>query len=141
VVESIKADYRRDPHQTPIVIIGHSLGGTLAPSLARQLLVAGIPVELMIVVDSRHEITIPGNVRRCVNLYQPAKHGFVRGLPVSAESESTALFNVDVTRYENRAGGEIIDHFNIDESSWMHKVIIREVLRVCPKRAEVAKRK
>lgn len=147
-VERMKARYGGSGDPGPVVIIGHSLGAYLAPSLARQLGDAGIPVDLMVMLDCLHDATIPPNVRRCVNLYQAAKHGFVAALPVKAESSATVLCNIEVNKYQEHLGkrppeilaqlqfrhfnaNESIDHFNIDKSKWIHEIVIREVLDVC----------
>jgi hypothetical protein len=147
-VERMKARYGESGAPGPVVIIGHSLGAYMAPGLARQLGDAGIPVDLMVMLDCLHDATIPANVRRCVNLYQAAKHGFVEALPVKAESSATTLFNIEVNKYQEHLSkrppevlaqlqfrhfnvNESIDHFNIDDSKWIHEIVIREVLHVC----------
>src|SRR5262245_54593395 len=66
--EEIAQVHKRRPE--PIVIIGHSKGGNLAPQCAEQLAKSKIPVALVVVVDNPHDTTVPANVERCVNFYQ-----------------------------------------------------------------------
>ena len=66
-------------HAMPIVIIGHSKGGYLAPDCAMELAKNHIPVSLVLIVDNPHEVTVPANVERCVNFYQTNYLGVVVG--------------------------------------------------------------
>jgi hypothetical protein len=65
-----------------IIIYGHSWGGAATIALARALAKDGIPVALTIQVDSVSkngidDTTIPTNVARAANFYQP--HGIIHG--------------------------------------------------------------
>jgi hypothetical protein len=113
------------------VIIGHSLGGNLAPDIARELQADSVLVKLIVIVDATHETSIPANVEQCLNLYQSGNGMVVHGLPVRGESRATEILNVNVDRYRPR-GASGVNHFSIDSSSWIHEIIIREVLNVCP---------
>lgn len=69
---------------TKIIIYGHSWGASQAVTLARELGRLGIPVSLVILVDSvhkpgRNDAVIPTNVRNAVNFYQTA--GLIHGRP------------------------------------------------------------
>ena len=62
-------DYRRDP--APIVIIGHSVGGACAVSLATTLNAENIPVNLLFTSDpARVTGDVPPNVERFINIFQ-----------------------------------------------------------------------
>ncbi len=52
-----------------IIIIGHSLGGGAALSMAEQLREAKVPVSLVITLDPVGTPQAPANVRRLINLY------------------------------------------------------------------------
>ncbi|MFH1923251.1 MAG: thioesterase domain-containing protein [Planctomycetota bacterium] len=123
----IRNAYRADPSAGPIVIIGHSLGGKLAPQLARDMKRYGVPVKLVLILDAPESMSIPSNVERCVNIYQSIPTGVVRGLPARAESRSTEMVNIDIARYR----GLSVNHFNIDGSDWIHDAVVKEVVRNC----------
>ena len=134
--DKIRDQYLKNPATGPIVIIGHSLGGDLAPELARRLQQRNVPVKLIVVVDATNPGAVPGNVERCVNFHQARKtspkFALVHGAAMKAESRSTELVNVDINKLPGRDWAGDIDHFNIDSSQWVHDMIIREVLHVCP---------
>ena len=51
-----------------VILIGHSLGGISVLSMADELNRAGVPVSLMITLDTSRR-PVPPNVRRAVNFY------------------------------------------------------------------------
>jgi hypothetical protein len=101
-----------------LILYGHSFGGAAVVKLARQLDQMGVPVMLMVQVDSvgRDDRMIPANVARAANLFQ--RNGwFIRGEPE--------------IRAEDPARTEIIGNFEFDyrnkkidlsEVSWMKKI-------------------
>ncbi len=101
-----------------LILYGHSFGGAAVVKLARQLDQMGVPVMLMVQVDSvgRNDRIIPANVARAANLFQ--RNGwFIRGEPE--------------IRAEDPARTEIIGNFEFDyrnkkidlsEVSWMKKM-------------------
>ncbi len=74
-----------------IIIYGHSWGGSEAINLARKLEKDGIPVLLIVQVDSisilHNDRVIPANVARAANFYQP--HGLLRGQSSIRAADST----------------------------------------------------
>ena len=71
-----------ETHAARIVLYGHSLGGSAAVQLARELQKRGIPVLLTVQVDSvervgQRDAVIPANVLRAANFYQPS--GAIQG--------------------------------------------------------------
>ena len=85
------ADYKRGRLRS-IVIIGHSAGGGAALDMAAALGRAGVPVDLVVAIDPTGTTSVPGNVRRAINLYvagglgspvsSPAKaRGAIQNLP------------------------------------------------------------
>ena len=72
VAGEIEAAYRIGKQRGPILLIGHSLGGRAAVSIASRLQAARIPVNLIVTFDPYHPDPVPGNVRHVVNFYQSA---------------------------------------------------------------------
>jgi thioesterase superfamily protein len=52
-----------------IVLVGHSLGGSAAVSMAEQLQRAGLHVALIVTIDPVVKTVVPGNVRLLKNFY------------------------------------------------------------------------
>jgi pimeloyl-ACP methyl ester carboxylesterase len=52
-----------------IVLVGHSLGGSAAVSMAKQLQRAGLRVALIVTIDPVVKTVVPGNVRLLKNFY------------------------------------------------------------------------
>jgi hypothetical protein len=80
-----------EKQQARIIIYGHSWGGSEAINLARKLEKDGIPVLLIVQVDSisilHNDRVIPANVARAANFYQP--HGLLRGQSSIRAADST----------------------------------------------------
>lgn len=129
----LKSKFERDKDIGPIVFIGHSRGAELGPKQARYLHRHGIPVKLVVMVDAVHQTSIPENVEKCVNLYHNGTLGLVHGVPADPESRKTKMLNVDIDRLRSRSQAGSINHFNIDSSSWIHDLVIAQVLKACPK--------
>jgi hypothetical protein len=67
---------RGESSGAPIILFGHSWGASAAVSLARELQQLGVPISLIIQVDSVSKLgeddsVIPANVAEAVNFYQP----------------------------------------------------------------------
>jgi hypothetical protein len=127
LVSDIREETQRSCERRPIIVIGHSKGGELAGKAARKLQEHRIPVDLVIVIDAVHRMTVPGNVKRCVNLYHTNPLGLLHGQIVRRESCRTQLSNVNVLHLPQEEGADAINHFNIDASDWIHKLVIREI--------------
>jgi len=52
-----------------VVLVGHSLGGSAAVSMAEQLRRAGLHVALIVTIDPVVKTVVPGNVRLLKNFY------------------------------------------------------------------------
>lgn len=70
VVADAIRDYRSGRART-IVLIGHSLGGGAVLSVADGLASAGVPVALLIALESTSSGPVPPNVRHAVSFYIP----------------------------------------------------------------------
>jgi len=130
---------RRNP-QMPVILVGHSRGGLLAPELAKQFGQAGMKVDLVVIIDNTHKITMPTNVRRTVNLYHTNMFGVMHGLQVKGLRGGGQILNVNVKNIPGRDKAGYLDHFNIEESPWIHNIVINEVLKFAPIRPEVLAR-
>jgi hypothetical protein len=132
--ERLTQQYEEGRVRGPLVLIGHSLGADLLPMLARQFARRGLSVDLVVMIDSTNPGEVPPNVRRCVNLYQsntsPPWFGIVRGAPITAQSESTEVVNVDIRTLAKHSEAAQLHHFNIESSAWIHGLVLREVLPV-----------
>ena len=136
VANEIRQEVLKDPKQGPVVIIGHSRGGDIAPVEARKFGQSDLPVDLIVIVDTVRNAVIPSNVKRCVNLYTTNALGIYSGERVTAQSKETKLLNLHVKDLQGRGSAAFINHFNIDSSDAIHQRIIQEVLQACPAHAE-----
>jgi pimeloyl-ACP methyl ester carboxylesterase len=129
----IAEDYAAGRTKGPLVIIGHSLGGDLGPALARRFGRQGVPVDLLVMIDSTNPSSIPENVKRCVNLYQsnfsPTWFRIFRGAPTEAKSGQTNLTNIDIRELPEKGQATQLNHFNIEKSPWVHDIVSRELWR------------
>jgi hypothetical protein len=91
-----------------------------------------------VIVDANAWVSVPENVERCVNLYVTNPYGVFHGSPVYGAATSQVL-NYDVTKVERPSWAEPVNHFSIDNSQWMHGVILGEIARAyAPWRAQGA---
>jgi hypothetical protein len=125
----IEHEYLRDPSIGPLVIIGHSMGGRKCCEIPWTWRDADIPVKLVVILDSNPEIRVPDNVERCVNLYVTNDLGIFHGRAVVPDQSGTELVNVDVTKVPRPPGVPSVNHFNIDDSRWIHAMVVAEVER------------
>ena len=124
----LREAYERDPHGGPLVIMGHSMGGRGCLHISRYLEAYNIPVRLVVVIDANPWVSVPANVERCVNLYVTNPFGVFHGSPVYGGA-SSRIYNIDVTKVARPTWAEPVNHFNIDNSPWMHQVILEEMAR------------
>src|SRR5688572_17280704 len=67
-------------HRGAIVLAGHSYGADNAVRVARELDESGIGVELLIAFEANSPPAVPGNVRRCVNIFR--SNGALDAVPI-----------------------------------------------------------
>jgi pimeloyl-ACP methyl ester carboxylesterase len=106
-----------------IVVYGQSLGGMAAARLARLLEREGVPIELLVLIDSVGwaDQDIPSNVRRAANLYQD--DGLViRGQhPIRpADPDATRIVGQWEFEYDEPPGSTI----RVEDLPW-HKLAFR----------------
>jgi len=70
LAEAASDSYKRGQVRS-IIIIGHSMGGAAALSMAERLGREQIPVQLVVTIDPYMPPVAPTNVRKLVNLYIP----------------------------------------------------------------------
>jgi pimeloyl-ACP methyl ester carboxylesterase len=77
------------PHR-PMVLIGFSYGADDVILISRRLAEKHLTVDLLITIDPVTPATVPANVKRCVNFYEP--NGlwdilpWLRGVPVTGDT-------------------------------------------------------
>ncbi len=97
-----------------IILIGHSLGGGAVLSVAEQLKNAGVPVALLISLESGSSGPVASNVRRAVNFYIAGS-----GVPVGPGSGFRgSLQNIEVGSIRG------MDHMTIQSMPSMHSRMI-----------------
>jgi pimeloyl-ACP methyl ester carboxylesterase len=139
LADTIAKRYQSGPRE-PIVLIGHSYGADGVVAMARRLDAANIPVELLLTLDPVVPGSVPGNVRRCVNLYQ--SNGafdylpWLRGIPLEKANEQTAtvLHNLDIRTERRDLLESGLNHFNIEKKPKVQDEVVRQVLLVASPR-------
>jgi pimeloyl-ACP methyl ester carboxylesterase len=133
--DAIVAGYADGSDTRPLTLVGHSYGSDDAIRLARALNEQGIPVKLLYLLDATDPAPIPPNVDRCVHLYMPNALGqgvpdMFPGNPVVAEIGNDHTRIVNIVFNEEQFGSAVhgVDHFNIEESAFVHDLVIAEVL-------------
>jgi pimeloyl-ACP methyl ester carboxylesterase len=109
-----------EKEQAQIILYGHSWGASQTLTFARDLQRRGIPVALIIQIDSVKKFgqdnrTVPANVAKAVNFYQ--RKGLTRGQPliVAADAGRTKILGNFHMKYE--------DHqVNCDNYRWLSRV-------------------
>ena len=127
--ESIAAECQRDPTVGPLVIIGHSLGGRFCCAIPWRWKEHGLAVKLVVILDANPLTPVADNVERCVNLYVTNSSGLFHGQDVYAVDPRVDLVNLDMTKVDRPSGVPGVTHFNIDDSAWIHRLVIEEVDR------------
>ena len=110
--------------QGPIILVGHSLGAGASFRIARSLTADGIPVDLVIVMDSLNAPPVPKGVRRFISYKasgdQSNPGGFKAGPGFTGR-----LVNVDV---RNLPDLENAGHFTMVQQEALQQRVMREIL-------------
>lgn len=101
-----------------LVLYGHSFGGAAVIKLARELEAMGVPVLLMVQIDSvgRGDDVVPANVARAANLFQ--RNGFlIRGEPAirAADPQRTEILGNFEFDYRKKK-------IDLSQASWWKRV-------------------
>jgi fermentation-respiration switch protein FrsA (DUF1100 family) len=118
-VDQAIRDYRRDP--APITIIGHSMGGDAALSLAGALNAQNIPVSLLVTYDpTRIADDVPPNVERYINLYQSSN---IMG---GGNVVQASRFHGHYASFNLKDHSEIV-HINIEKAERVQEQLVRKI--------------
>jgi hypothetical protein len=117
VAEEAAADYRSGRVKT-IILVGHSSGATVLPDMVERLNQLGVPVKLVVGLDSVFRTSLHGRVGRYVNYYI----GNGNGEPVArARGMQGELDNVNV---QNVPG---VGHITIDKNEIIQRRVISDI--------------
>jgi pimeloyl-ACP methyl ester carboxylesterase len=123
-------DYRKDP--TPIVLIGHSMGGLCALTFADILREEDIPVSLVVTIDPAHASPkVPLNVERYINVF--LSNSVLGGGDVVAKQGYQGHYaSFDLSRHEE------VTHINIDKMDSIHQQLVDAIVQIAatPAKAE-----
>jgi hypothetical protein len=141
LAQAIEKKYKSAPKHEPLILMGHSFGADDALRISTALQDAGIMVDLVIAIDPVTPPPVPGNVRRCSDIYQSNgawdKVPAFRGVPLQlAEGSQTQLQNIDIRKDRTDLLEPGTDHFNIEKKGKVHMEVLRQILAVCPPRAQ-----
>ncbi len=130
--------YKGAKDREPLCLMGHSFGANDAVRIAQRLNAEGITVDLLVTFDATSPPPLPPNVKLCYNFYQPSVWDatpFLRGIPMTQESPSAGkLLNCDVRGNRQDLLEANTNHVNIAGNPKIHRLIIDEVLSLCPVR-------
>ena len=122
----------------PLVLTGHSYGADDCLRIAEILKSRSLTVDLIVLIDPSSPIPVPSNVDKCINFYLPTALGDVlpgifAGNPiiVAPGNTHTILINQEVTAALGPELGQI-DHFSLESSGTIHRLIQLEVFKLCP---------
>ncbi len=123
-------DYHRDP--APVILIGHSMGGDSALSVAERLNNENIPVSLLVTYDpTRIADDVPLNVQRYINIYQSSN---IMG---GGNVVQAARFHGHYASFNLKNHAELI-HINIEKAERIQEQLVRKIaeLSATPAAAE-----
>jgi hypothetical protein len=122
IADRAAADYKAKK-ESPIILIGHSLGADAVMEMADYLGDKGVPVALVVPFDGTQSFPVPGNVARVINFTQ-RDYAYMRPGPGFRGS----LKNVDLSFNHD------VGHLNIDKSPELHARVLSEVFAVLGRR-------
>ncbi|GLI20833.1 MULTISPECIES: thioesterase domain-containing protein [Xanthobacter] len=104
---------------SPIIIVGHSLGADAAVEMAERLTALGTPPKLVVTFDPVGVTQVGASAGYFINYYQ-SNNGYGKRLTAGPGFRGNI-----VNRNLNAIGG--IDHFNIEKSPRLHDEVITQV--------------
>lgn len=115
----------------PLVLIGYSRGANDAIRLTRRLQKDGVEVDMLVLLETAVQDTVPANVAACLNVYKssiadewvPA----FRGLPVTVESAQTELVNYNLRFHDEAVGATEIGQFTVCQNPVVQGMIADRV--------------
>jgi hypothetical protein len=141
LANTIAKKYRSAPKHEPLILVGHSFGADDTLRISQLLQQAGITVDLVITIDPVTPPPVPGNITRCINIYQSNgswdKVPAFRGVPLQlAQGSHAELENFDIRKNRTDLLEPGTDHFNIEKKGKVHMEVLRQILAVCPPRGK-----
>ena len=118
VNDIVERSYRNQVNE-PVIIIGHSLGANIAPTMASQIGSQNIKVRYVVMMDPVEPTRVGFNVDEIINYYIP-KSKDTKLYP--KKNFNGLLTNMDLTYWR-----EGFDHFNIDEKLSLRREIRRRI--------------
>jgi pimeloyl-ACP methyl ester carboxylesterase len=114
-------EYKKSPF--PIILMGHSMGGRCALEFSEKLKDEGIPVGLVVTIDSAHlSPRVPTNVARFINIF--LSKDVLGGGDIKAVDD----FRGHYASYDLQKHGEL--HINIDKQDTIHQQLAAKVVDV-----------
>ena len=117
LADGAAADYKSKRAQT-IILVGHSSGATTLPDMVNRLNQLGVPVALVIGLDSIFQTRLEGRVGRYINFY--VANGAGTRVGRTAQSRG-AVENVDVGNVPG------VGHLTIDKNEIMQRKVIAAI--------------
>lgn len=131
IANDLIAEYKKDKSITPIIIIGHSLGGDAALVMSNWMVQNGVPIRLIVVFDAVAQThPLEGGIKEVINFYKP--HGYGREVTGSKRFNGS-ITNIDLTARKD------IDHLNVDEDQGLQDEVLAKTLTIL-KETQMARR-
>lgn len=127
LVDEIIERERRGQLSKPLMIIGHSLGANIAPTMASAIGRAGIPVSYVVMLDPVEPTVVGANVLEIHNYYLPKRK--------DTKLYAGSTFEGILENYNLRIVGGF-DHFNVDENRPLRDLMERRVLELSDAEAQ-----
>jgi pimeloyl-ACP methyl ester carboxylesterase len=122
-------DYREDP--APVVLIGHSMGGTCALVFAETFQNEGFPVSLVVTIDpARVSSDVPPNVEHFINIF------LSKNVLGGADIKPMQGFRGSYASYDLEQHDEV-SHITIDKMDAIHQQLIAKILQLTAAPAKV----
>jgi pimeloyl-ACP methyl ester carboxylesterase len=121
IASSAIEEYKKSPF--PIILMGHSMGGRCALEFSEKLKDEGIPVGLVVTIDSAHlSPRVPTNVARFINIY------LSKDVLGGGDIKAVDGFKGHYASYDLQKHGEL--HINIDKQDTIHEQLAAKVVEV-----------
>lgn len=122
VAESVIKKYRQDPQ--PIILIGHSMGGSCTVQISERLQEEGIPVALDVSIDPAHlSDDVPANVERFIAIF------LSKDILGGGDIKAVAGFPGHYASYDMKDRDEV-SHITIEKSKYIHAQILTKILQL-----------
>ena len=123
VLSKIEKAYAQNK-QGPIILVGHSLGAGASNRIARSLTADGIPVDLVIVMDSLATPPVPKGVQQFVNYKASGNRNDPGGFRAGPGFDGR-LVNIDI---RNLPELENAGHFSMVQQDALQQRIMNDIL-------------